>query len=120
MGWTDPVGRPMMTKAVPVDSVFNPDHAGSVLAVTLVDTLGAPVAPGGGGSPAAEIIYTKRIDQVSDTVIYVGETIPGTPTSTAFWRIKRITMVGVDIVVEWANDGQLASKWDDRASLLYR
>lgn len=66
MGWTDPVGRPMMTKAVPVDSAFNPDHAGSVLAVTLVDTQGAPVTSfggsgSGGGSNYEVLTYQSNI-----------------------------------------------------------
>lgn len=109
----------MMVKGVPMVSPYNPDSAGSVLAVTLVDTSGAPVAAGGGGGSSAEVIYTKRIDQVNDNVLYVGESLPGTAPSTSFWKIKRVTTVGSEILIEWANEGQLSSKWDDRTSLLY-
>lgn len=107
----DAAGRPL--KTFPLGSGKSTE---SVAAVTLVDPFGNPVDPGGGGSTSST--FTKRIDQVGD-VIYIGETIPGTHTSDAFWRIKRVTTVGDDITIEWASGGQMTAVWDDRLTVVY-
>lgn len=70
-------------------------------------------------------IYTTEqlktlVDDAGGGVMYVGDTEPGTLTSVAEWRIKRITEVGTDLSVEWADsDIEFDNVWDDRAILTY-
>jgi hypothetical protein len=53
-------------------------------------------------------------------VSYLGEAPPGTATSAAKWRIRRITTVGNDVTIEWADgNGNFDNVWDDRVSLSY-
>lgn len=64
----------------------------------------------------------QEIDFVGETTIYKGWSNPGTPTSSAIWRIQRIAFVGVDedVVITWADgDGNFDNIWDDRLSLSY-
>lgn len=64
--------------------------------------------------------YAVLLDTVSDTVFYVGEADPGSLTSEAVWRIKKVTSVSGDISVEWADGSSTFSQvWDDRLSLSY-
>ena len=60
-----------------------------------------------------------RLDVV-DTVSYLGEATSGTATSSATWRIRRITEVDSDVTIEYA-DGNPAfdNVWDNRSSLSY-
>lgn len=60
--------------------------------------------------------YTTKIDDTG-TYKYVGEAIPGTATSSARWRIMRVTNATGNI--DWAAHGDFRSVWDDRASLSY-
>lgn len=66
-------------------------------------------------------MLVKRVDFVSDTVLYVGQALPGTATTVAAWRIKRVTLgPGDDVTEEWAGGSNAFSRvWDDRASLSY-
>lgn len=66
--------------------------------------------------------YTMAIAyDASDNPEYVGEAPPGTATSTAKWRIKKITWSGsLATNVEWADgDTKFDNIWDDRPSLSY-
>jgi hypothetical protein len=65
-------------------------------------------------------IYDSNIDEVSDTITYIGEANPGTSDSVPKWRIKRIETVGTVIKIRWADASSDFNKiWDDRASLTY-
>lgn len=59
-------------------------------------------------------------DSVALGYVYVGEAPPGTATSVAGWRIKRISDTGTTTSIEWA-DGAADSThiWDDRKTLTY-
>lgn len=60
------------------------------------------------------------IDEVSSSVTYVGESLTGTATSSALWRMKRITQSGTVLIIEWADgDGLFDNTWDDRETLSY-
>lgn len=60
------------------------------------------------------------LDEASATVTYVGEAATGTATSTALWRIKRLTQSGTVLLIEWADgNGNFDNIWNDRASLSY-
>lgn len=61
-----------------------------------------------------------RIDDVGGGVSYVGKAKPGKATSIPQWQIRRLTIVGTDSVVEWADgDNKYDNVWDDRAVLSY-
>ena len=66
-----------------------------------------------------EVQYNKLIDQ-EGTYYYIGEAVPGTDTTQALWRIKRIEEVGDDYNILWANGSADFDKiWDDRATFNY-
>lgn len=71
------------------------------------------------GFPLASLI-----DEVSSTTTYVCEAQPGTPTSTAAWRISKIVVTGTVTQTTWAlgSDGVYGSftvKADDRLTQTY-
>lgn len=98
-----------------------------------VDLQGPKGDPGGGSawlailaqSDAAgaseNVKYSRRIDVISDTVMYKGEATPGTANSAAGWRISRITTNAEgDVTEEWAaGSAEFTQVWDDRLSLSY-
>jgi len=64
-------------------------------------------------------IYDKRLDDTTTlNMIYIGEAVPGTATSAATWRIKRLN-IATGLIIEWAANGNLTQVWDNRASLTY-
>ncbi len=63
--------------------------------------------------------YTKLLDEVSPSVSYLGEANPATLHSAASWRISRITTVGNDVSVEYADNGNFSQIWNNRLSLSY-
>lgn len=98
-----------------------------------IDLQGAKGDPGGGTawlailaqSDAAgateNVKYSRRIDVISDTVMYKGEATPGTANSAASWRISRITTNAEgDVTEEWAGGtAEFTQVWDNRLSLSY-
>jgi len=53
-------------------------------------------------------------------ITYIGEAIPGTATSTAGWRVQKITAVGTLTTMQFAAGGSKFDQiWDNRASLSY-
>lgn len=63
---------------------------------------------------------SMRIDEVSPTLIYIGESAVGASESDAIWRIKRITISGSLTKIEYAEgSAKWNSVWNDRASLIY-
>ena len=66
--------------------------------------------------------YAMRIAyDASDNPQYVGEAPPGSATSSAVWRIKKVTWSDSKATaVEWADGNtKFDNVWDDRASLTY-
>lgn len=62
-------------------------------------------------------IEILKVDDAG-AVTYIGNALPGTATSAASWRIKRITDATGDIV--WADgNGNYDNIWDNRAALSY-
>lgn len=71
-----------------------------------------------GGEETVQL--ASEYDDVGGGVSYLGEAAPGTPTSAASWRIKRITQVSSDISTKWADgDANYDNIWDNRLSLSY-
>lgn len=64
--------------------------------------------------------YTVLLDQVSDTLTYVGKAAPRSSTASPVWQVKRILTEGTVLSVEYASgDDTFTNVWDDRASLVY-
>jgi hypothetical protein len=68
-----------------------------------------------------DMIYTKQIDFISDTLIYRGQALPGTPLTAQGWRINKLTIGDDDDVSEqWAGgSARFDNAWTDRLSLTY-
>jgi hypothetical protein len=63
---------------------------------------------------------TVRLDQVSDTLFYVGKAEIGRLDSGAQWLIIRYTTVGSVLKSEYANGSEAFDQvWNDRATLTY-
>lgn len=62
-----------------------------------------------------------KIDQVSETLSYIGWHRPGSSTtSAAVWRIARRSQTGTVWSYEWADGNRNYDNiWDNRASLTY-
>jgi hypothetical protein len=65
--------------------------------------------------------YNKLVDVIDPQNMYVGESIPGTATTAAGWRIKKITEdVSGDMTILWANgSADFTQIWDNRTTLNY-
>lgn len=59
------------------------------------------------------------LDSSATPVLYVGQALPGTATTSATWSIKKIdTSSGV--IIKWADgDTNFDNVWNNRASLIY-
>lgn len=69
---------------------------------------------------ALPVRVSLRFDGDSPTVNYVGEASFGAVTSSAVWRIKKITYTGDSLSITWANGtDEYNNIWDNRASLSY-
>ena len=62
------------------------------------------------------MLYSKRIDFITDDELYKGEAPPGSVESDAVWRIRKITIAGDSDVTEiWADgDANFDNKWTER------
>lgn len=66
-------------------------------------------------------VYSKRVDFVSDTVLYKGEAATGSSEASAVWRIRRITLgADGDATEVWASGNANFDKvWANRVALSY-
>lgn len=63
---------------------------------------------------------TVRLDQVSDTLFYVGKALIGKVDSDANWLIVKYTQTGSILKSEYANGSEAFDQvWNDRATLTY-
>jgi len=76
-----------------------------------------PAGPAGG----EEVPLAKQVDFIDDEHIYIGEADPGTPTSSALWRIKYVVIAtDSDVAITWAQGNATFDKvWDDRLIYTY-
>lgn len=65
--------------------------------------------------------FTQKIAYSGTNPIYIGEAPPGTPTSSALWRIKKLEYSGSLVTgTVWANGSADFDKvWDNRTSYSY-
>ena len=75
----------------------------------------------GGVVTDSPVLTLRMAYDGSNQMIYVGEALPGSLSSEAFWRIRKLTYDGSNnTVVQWADgDGKFDNIWDNRASLTY-
>lgn len=82
---------------------------------------GAQGPKGAPGDSEENNLYSKRVDFITDTLLYKGEATVGSSEASPVWRIRRIT-IGNDSDVEevWANGNADFDKiWANRVSLNY-
>ena len=66
-----------------------------------------------------EVDYHIEIDEIDSSISYFGYALPGTTTSSASWKIKKVNING-DGSVTWANGTAAFDKiWDNRLSYTY-
>jgi hypothetical protein len=71
-------------------------------------------------SDTANKTLTVRLDEVSDTLFYVGKAVVGSVDANAVWQIVRYTTTGVILKSEYANGAEAFNQiWNDRATLTY-
>lgn len=69
---------------------------------------------------ALPIRASLRLDEVSPTLIYVGEAAFNQPENLPVWRIKRLQTTGTVLKMEWANgNDSFENVWSDRTTLTY-
>lgn len=62
----------------------------------------------------------RKVDQVGDTLIYIGYAQDGVNDSDAAWMIKKIETIGTVTSITWAISYRYRINiWSDRASLVY-
>jgi hypothetical protein len=68
-----------------------------------------------------DVTYAKRINFITDNLLYRGEAAPGALTSDPVWRIRRITIESDnDVTEEWAGGNSNFDKvWDNHLALSY-
>jgi hypothetical protein len=80
----------------------------------IIDHAGRPTITTG-SSP-----LTKRFEEASAGVYYLGEAKLGSATSEAVWRIQKIIETGPLLEILWADsDSNFDNVWNDRAILTY-
>ncbi len=84
--------------------------------IVLAGQIGPP-----GSSSEDSMPYAVQIDTVGDTIVYKGEAIVGSLTSSPVWRIRKvITDAGDDMSVIWADgNADFDNVWDDRLTIPY-
>ena len=78
--------------------------------------------PPGIGIEELENVYAQQIDFITDDEFYRGEAVPGSLTSGAVWRIRKIVVnpTDGDTSTTWADgDSEFDNIWDNRLSLSY-
>lgn len=85
---------------------------------------GAQGPKGEAGTPGIaedEMVFSKRIDFITENELYRGEAQPGTLDTALLWRIRRIIVSGDgDITETWAGGSASFNKrWDQRLSYTY-
>lgn len=89
---------------------------GNINELPIGDTLA-----GSNGTSEEDQVYSKRIDFISDSVLYKGEAAVGSSESSSVWRIRKITIAGDnDISETWADGVATFNKvWTDRLTYTY-
>lgn len=89
--------------------------------VTMIVTEAEQGPPGAQGISEDEMTYSKRVDFITDNLIYKGEATVGSLTTDALWRVRKIEIgIDGDISETWANgNAGFLNVWDNRSLLTY-
>ncbi len=73
------------------------------------------------GIAEEDVVYSKRIDFISDDVLYKGEAAVGSSESNTVWRIRKITVSpDGDVTEVWANgSADFTHSWTGRTGYTY-
>jgi hypothetical protein len=87
----------------------------------LIADVGVQGPPGPSGIPEEDVPYDLEVDDTSTpSSTYIGQADPGTASSAATWRIKKIVESGTGTSVDWADGVATFTKvWDDRLTYTY-
>jgi hypothetical protein len=68
-----------------------------------------------------DAVYSKRVDFISDNLLYRAEAAVGSLTNSPVWRIRRISFGNDgDVTETWANaSSAFVHVWDNRLSYTY-
>lgn len=67
----------------------------------------------------AETGYITRLEEASATITYVGQAAPGSATSSAVWRVKRLDSAAGLVVLYADGNTNFDNTWDGRAGFSY-
>ena len=124
----------MSTAVIEIRDVVTQDVESSIFISTptteyiLIDKDNSSLVLAGGlgpqGAPGVseeDVMYSKRVDFITDLELYRGEAAVGSSESSAVWRIRKVTLaIDGDVAEKWASGTALFDKvWADRASLTY-
>lgn len=78
------------------------------------------ISTGQGFKFSKDVDEVTLIDEVSDTVTYIGKAAVGTATSVESWQIKKITISGTLTSIQYAfGSPEYSFEWDERANYTY-
>lgn len=126
----DLLARPFPTFEIPSSLINNGrvkvevDRTGGGIASRLHDARGVAIDPANSSNQEAILtaLTQQYILQIDDEypVTYLGEAVPGTATSAAAWRIKKIDETSApDLTIKYAGTGAFDQVWNNRTSLSY-
>lgn len=88
---------------------------------TTVVAAGFQGPPGPAGIAEEDVVYSKRIDFITDDLLYKGEAEVGSSESAPVWRVRKITVsADGDVTEVWAGGtANFVNSWTNRASYIY-
>lgn len=115
----DSVTQSTVTEAIVSHS--NTEYVLVTLDQSSVVVSGLVGPPGKDGIAEEDIVYSKRIDFISDDLLYKGEAVVGSPEGNPVWRIRRVEIASDgDVTETWAEAQASFDKiWDNRLSYIY-
>jgi hypothetical protein len=110
----------------PVDSsTYNPAYSeNDVVPIAIDKTTGGLIVHQADSNKDLDSISTyegaisKRIDESSETITYIGEAVTGSSEIASVWRIRKIDFNN-PITIKWAGTAAFDQVWSNRASLTY-
>lgn len=114
-------GTPPVKPATPAGAVLLAEvyvvgtgYSSPTVAITATEILDKRISI----TPPTMATYATQIDSTNTGYIYVGEAAVGSATSSAVWRISKVT-TGASVVITYAGNAQFNQVWNNRASLVY-
>jgi len=113
-------GDSLLLETVPEAVDVLVEEAGPVTVTVAQETISLEMASGVQVSLDGAV-YLSYVHQVDAVTAYAGDSVPGTATSVAAWRIKKIEELAGGVTrVTWASSSTgFQHVWDDRATYTY-